>query len=192
MKRLSLLALLSAAGLLWWHWPKLALLLPLRGPATAIVVLADDPRRTEAALDLWQQLPEQAFWILGSDSLQRASQQQLLSRGLDPSSPRLGVLLQGDDTVGQLTSLSGRLPQSIGRVMLITDQSHRDRALAIALQALGTQGIHVQAPPARQLPPASPPEDPLRLHRDVLRVQLWRICGWDGRELGLWLRRHIF
>ena len=189
MNRLSWLALLSATGLLWWHWPQLAPLLPLRGPATAIVVLADDPRRTDAALDLWQQQPEQTLWILGSASLQRASQMQILRRGLDPSSPQLAALLDGIDTVGQLTSLSGRLPQSIGRVMLITDQAHRDRALAIALQALGAQGIQVQAPPARQLPPASPPEDPLRLHRDVLRVRLWRICGWDGRELGLWLRR---
>ena len=54
-----------------------------------------------------------------------------------------------------------------------------------------SRAIQVQAPPARQLPPASPPEDPLRLDRDVLRVQLWRLSGWDGRELGLWLRRRF-
>ena len=189
MNRLSWLALLSATGLLWWHWPQLAPLLPLRGPATAIVVLADDPRRTDAALDLWQQQPEQTLWILGSASLQRASQMQILRRGLDPSSPQLAALLDGHDTVGQLTALSSRLPQAVGRVMLITDQAHRDRALAIARHALGAQGIQVQAPSSWRLPPASPPEDPLRLDRDVLRVQLWRISGWDGRELGLWLRR---
>lgn len=191
MSRLPWLALLSAAGLFWWHWPQLAPLLPLRGPATALVVLADDPRRTEAALDLWQQQPDQAFWILGSASLQLASRQQLRRRGLDSSSPRLAALLDGHDTVGQLTALSGRLPQAVGRVMLITDQAHRDRALAIARQALGAQGIQVQAPPSWRLPPASPPEDPLRLHRDVLRVQLWRISGWDGRELGLRLSRRF-
>lgn len=191
MNRLSWSALLSATGLLWWQWPQLAPLLPLRGSATAIVVLADNPRRTDAALDLWQQQPEQTLWILGSALLQRASQQQLLRRGLDPSSSWLVALLDGDDTVSQLTSLSGRLPQSIGRVTLITDQAHRDRALAIARQSLGSRAIQVQAPPARQLPFASPPEDPLRLHRDVLRVQLWRISGWDGRELGLWLRRRF-
>ena len=99
------------------------------------------------------------------------------------------ALLDGHDTVGQLTALSIRLPQAVGRVMLITDQAHRDRALAIARQALGAQGIQVQAPSSWRLPPASPPEDPLRLDRDVLRLQLWRISGWDGRELGLWLRR---
>lgn len=129
------------------------------------------------------------LWILVSASLQRTTLPQLLRRGLDPSSPRLGVSLQGDDMVGQLTSLSGRLPQSFGCVTLIADQALRARALAIARQSLGTQAIQVEAPPARQLPSASPPEDPLRLHRDVLRVQLWTISGWDGRELGLWLRR---
>ena len=101
----------------------------------------------------------------------------------------MATLLDGHDTVGQLTALSSLLPQAVGRVMLITDQAHRERALAIACQALGAQQIQVQATSSWRLPPASPPEDPLRLHRDVLRVQLWRISGWDGRELGLWLRR---
>lgn len=165
--------------------------MPLRGRSTAIVVLADDPRRTEVALDLWQQQPEQALWILGTASIQLASRQQLLRRGLDPSSPLLGAMLAGDDTVGQLTALTNRLPQSIGRVTLITDQAHRDRALAIARQALGSKGIAVSSPPPLDLPPAFPSEDPLRLHRDVLRVQLWRISGWDGREFGLWLRRRF-
>jgi hypothetical protein len=183
--------LLLAAGCLWWHWPKFAPALPLRGHSTAIVVLAEDPRRTEAALDLWQQQPQQALWILGSASLQLASRQQVNRRGLDPASPQLGALLAGDDTVGQLTALTSRLPQPIGRVTLITDQAHRDRALAIARHALGAQGIAVRSPPPQELPPASPSEDPLRLRRDVLRVQLWRISGWDGRALGLWLRRRF-
>ena len=110
MNRLSWLALLSATGLLWWHWPQLAPLLPLRGPATAIVVLADDPRRTDAALDLWQQQPEQTLWILDSATLQLASRQQLRRRGLDPSISHLAPLLDGHDTVGQLTALSSCLP----------------------------------------------------------------------------------
>ena len=189
MSRLTWLALLLGAGVLWWNWPRLAPALPLRGRSTAIVVLADDPRRTEVALDLWQQQPEQPLWILGSPSLQLASRQQLDRRGFDPSNPQLGALLAGDDTVGQLTALSQRLPQPIGRVNLITDQAHRDRALAIARHALGGLGIQVASPLAEQLPPAFPPEDPLRLQRDVLRVQLWRATGWDGRQLGLWFRR---
>ena len=113
----------------------------------------------------------QTLWILGGTSLQMASRQQLRRwGGLDPSSPRLAALLDGHDTVGQLTAFSSRLPQAVGRVMLITDQAHRDRALAIARQSLSSREIQVQAPPAWQLPPASPPEDPLRLDRYVLRV----------------------
>ena len=49
------------------HWAALVVLvpfaplLPLRGIAAAILVLADDPRRTDAALDLWQQQPKQTL-----------------------------------------------------------------------------------------------------------------------------------
>jgi uncharacterized SAM-binding protein YcdF (DUF218 family) len=181
MNRLAWLLVVVGGCSLWWHWPQLAPALPLRGRSTAIVVLADDPRRTEAALDLWQQQPLQALWILGSVPLQRASRQQLQRRGLDPSSPQLAALLEGDDTVGQLTVLSDRLPLAIGRVTLITDQAHRDRALAIARHALGARGIRVESPAPTQLPASSQPEHSLRRHRDVLRVQFWRATGWNGR-----------
>ena len=87
--------------------------------------------------------------------------------------------------VGQFIALGIRLPQLVGRVMLITDQAHRDRALAIARLALACQGLQVQAPPPWRLRPVFTPDDLLRLHCDVLRVQLWRISGWDGREQGL-------
>ena len=187
MSRLSWLALAIGTVVGWWHWPQLAPLLPLRGAATAIVVLADDPRRTDLALDLWQRQPSRVLWILGNASLQQASRKQLRRRGLDSSHPLVSFLLEGDDTVGQLTALSGRLPNTIGSITLITDQAHRDRALAIAHLALGAKGIEVHAPPAAQLPPASPQEDPIRRVRDQLRVQLWRASGWDGRQLGLWL-----
>ena len=187
MSRFGQLALVLAGASLWWQWPKLAPALPLRGRSSAIVVLADDPRRTEAALDLWLRQPQQQLWILGSVPLQLASLEQLRRRGIDLHSPALVAMLEGDDTVGQLTALSGRLPQAIGRVTLVTDQAHRDRALAIARHALGAQGIQVTSPPAEHLPPVPLPEDPRRRDRDQLRVQLWRATGWDGRELGLWL-----
>lgn len=187
MSRFGWLALILAGASVWWHWSKLAPALPLRGRASAIVVLADDPRRTEVALDLWQRQPHQQLWILASVPLQLASAEQLRRRRIDPSSPQLIAMVEGDDTVGQLTVLSGRLPQAIGRVTLVTDQAHRDRALAIAREALGARGIQVMSPPASQLPPVPLPEDPRRRDRDLLRVQLWRATGWDGRELGLWL-----
>lgn len=186
MSRFGCLALVLAGASLWWQWPKLAPALPLRGRSSAIVVLADDPRRTETALNLWQrQQQQQQLWILGSVPLQLASMEQLRRRSIDLDSPELVAMLEGDDTVGQLTALSGRLPQAIGRVTLVTDQAHRARALAIARHALGAQGIQVTSPPAEQLPPVPLPEDPRRRDRDQLRVQLWRATGWDGRELGL-------
>jgi hypothetical protein len=179
-RRAWLLLILGVCSL-WWHWPQIAVVLPLRGRSTAIVVLADDPRRTEAALDFWQQQPQQSLCILGSLSLQMASREQLERRGLDPNTLKLDALLEGADTVGQLTALSNRLPHAIGRVTMITDQAHRDRALAIARHALGAQGIRVESPASTQLPTSSHPEHSLRRYRDVLRVQLWRATGWDGR-----------
>ena len=165
-------------------------MLPLRGGALAVVVFADDPRRTEAALDLWQKPSQQTLWILGSSPLQLATQRQLQRRGLNNNHPRLMALLDGEDTVGQATALATRLPNEVGRVLLVTDQAHRNRALAVSRYALGTYGIEVSAPPIHQLPTALSQEKTLRLYRDVLRVHLWRLCGWDGRAVGLWLRQY--
>lgn len=103
--------------------------------------------------------------------------------------PRLGTLLQGEDTVGQLTLLSERLPREVRHVTLVTDRSHSRRSLLIARLALGGRGIHVQVPPDTVLPARLPPENPLRRWRDGLRVQLWRAIGWDGRSLGIWVQQ---
>lgn len=176
--------------LLWWWWPQLA---PwLAGSCTpahrVIAVLADDPRRTVLALDLWERQPSSVLWVLGGSALQQASLQLLNRRGLIPSPDRYRMFEVGNDTVGQLTALSRALPSSSCAVLLVTDRSHRDRALAVARQALGERGLQVETPPPALLPPGRPPEAPHRLLRDVLRVQLWRATGWDGRSLGLWLR----
>ena len=69
-------------------------------------------------------------------------------------------------------------------MLIVMRPGHRPRYL-------GSQAIQVQAPPALQVPSGSPPEDPLRLHYDVLGVQLWRIIGWSGLERGFWLRRRF-
>ena len=179
--------------LLWWFWPQLAPALSSRivDPGS-IAVLADDPRRTELALDLWQLQPQTTLWVLGGPPLQRATLHQLRRRGLQPSPDRYRTLLAGDDTVGQLTALSSVLPAGERRLLLITDSAHRDRALAIARQALGGRGVEVDAPAKALLPPVAQEETPRRRLRDVLRVQLWRATGWDGRAFGLWLRRDRF
>lgn len=151
----------------------------------AIAVLADDPRRTELALDLWQQRPMATLWVLGGRSLQQASLLQLQRRGLSPEPNRYRVLLEGDDTVGQLTALSRVFPTSQRQLLLITDSAHRDRALAVARQALGGRGVRVNAPAKALLPAVDQEETVRRRLRDLLRVQLWRATGWDGRSLGL-------
>lgn len=182
------LPLLLLAGL-WWWTPRLLPLLPTSAQGRAIVVLADDPLRTEAALDLWERQPASQLWILGGAYLLLASWDQLDQRGIAIQNPRLATFMQGDDTVGQLTQLSARLPRDVRHVTLVTDRSHSQRALLIARLAMGARGIRVQVPPAADLPTRLPPENPLRRWRDGLRVQLWRATGWDGRSLAIWLQR---
>lgn len=174
---------------LWWWAPRLAPLLPASAKRRAIVVLADDPLRTEVALDLWEREPHSQFWILGGPYLLLASWDQLDQRRIAVEDPRLGTLMQGEDTVGQLTLLSERLPREVRHVTLVTDRSHSRRSLLIARLALGGRGIHVQVPPDTVLPARLPPENPLRRWRDGLRVQLWRAIGWDGRSLGIWVQQ---
>lgn len=186
-------AVLPLGLLLWWFWPQLAPGLPKRkASAGAIAVLAEDPRRTALALDLWQRRPQATLWVLGHASLQRATLRQLDRRGLRPDPDRYRVLLEGDDTVGQLTALSRVFPSSEHQLLLITDSAHRDRALTIARQALGGRGVRVDAPPRALLPQVAQEETLRRRLRDLLRVQLWRATGWDGRALGLWLRAARF
>ena len=161
-----------------------------KASAGAIVVLEDDPRRTELALDLWQQRQLDTLWVLlGGCSLQRATLHQLKRRGLSPESDRYRVFLEGDDTVGQLTGLSNVFPAREHQLLLITDSAHRDRALAIARQVMGGRGVREDTPSTSLLPPGAQEESLLRRHRDLLRVQLRRATGWDGRSLGLWLRK---
>jgi hypothetical protein len=163
-------------------------LLPPTASPGAIAVLADDPRRTELALDFWQQRPGATLWVLGSAPLQLATRRQLQRRGLSFDADRYRTLLDGDDTVGQLTALSRVFPPGERQLLLITDSAHRDRALTIARQAIGGRGVRVDTPPKALLPPPDQRESLRRLLRDFLRVQLWRATGWDGRALGLWLR----
>jgi hypothetical protein len=151
-------------------------------------VFADDPRRTEVALDLWQRETRNSLWVLGNSPLQQASLRQLARRGLRPHPDRYHMLQEGDDTVGQLTALSRVLPSRVCAVLLITDSAHTNRALAIARHALGGRGVQVEAPAPALLPQVDQQETPRRRLRDVLRVQLWRATGWDGRSFGLWLR----
>lgn len=76
-------------------------LLPRRRASVGtIVVLTDDPRRTELGHDLCQKLPLDTLWVLGGCSLQLAKLRQLQRLGLSPQSDHYCVLLGGSDTVG--------------------------------------------------------------------------------------------
>jgi hypothetical protein len=157
------------------------------------VVLAEDPRRTEAALDRW--LPMTQAWLVVHTGPpgQQASQAQLTARAPSPQAlSRVKRLTCGRDTLGQITCLAVALRRwrqtpggpVIGSVILVTGQEHLSRALAIAQIVLGGQGLTVTGFPADT---QGVPEDPLRIHRDRLRAQLWRATGWDGRPPLIWL-----
>ncbi|MCT0219817.1 hypothetical protein KQ304_12590 [Synechococcus sp. CS-1329] len=182
----SLLGIAAGALLLWWCWPTLAPRLRPRSGSLAVVVLAEDPRRTEAALEIWPRIP--AAWLVphAGPSLQRAVQAQLQARPLPPSlRERVKPLTCGLDTLGQLTCLAEALRRwrrsangpAIGSVLLVTGEEHLPRAMAIARLVLGAEGLPVTGWPART---KAAPEDPLRTQRDRLRAQLWRATGWDG------------
>lgn len=151
-----------------------------------MVVLAEDPRRTEAALDRWLSMADARLVVHTGPPGQKASQAQLMARAPSPQAlNRVQWLTCGLDTVGQFTCLAEALrrwrrsPQgpAIGSVLLVTGEEHLPRALAIARIVLGAQGLPVTGWPART---QAAPEDALRTHRDRLRAQLWRATGWDG------------
>jgi hypothetical protein len=89
-------------------------------------------------------------------------------------------LLQGYDTVTQITALSGFLERRQSpppqRVWIATDPGHTPRATALARLALGSMSITV-------LPSDPPPPGPQelgKLLRDLLRLSLWRVTGTTG------------
>jgi len=180
----ALVALAAVAASGWLAWPWLApTLWPAAGGA-AIVVLSEDPRRTTAALDLWQQDPTRQLVIQGFPYLQGIARRQIAARQPGPAAlARVTTLTCGVDTVGQLTCLadwirsqSGSVP--LGQVTVVTDQPHLPRARTIAEIVLGAKGIRVEG---LGVPIDAPAENPLRRLRDQLRSQFWRATGWDGR-----------
>ena len=97
-----------------------------------------------------------------------------------PSPRPMPELLEGYDTVTQITALSGWLqrrqtPQP-QRVWIATDPGHSARATALAHLALGSSGITVL--PADPPPPG--PQERRKLWRDLLRLSLWRATGSNG------------
>lgn len=172
-----------AAGA-WLIWPWLAPWLKPAAGGSAIVVLAEDPRRTTAALDLWQQHPSRQLVIQGFPYLQGIAHRQLAARRPGPAAlARVTSLTCGVDTVGQITCLADWIrshsrTMPIDQVTLVTDQPHLPRALAIAETVLGSRGLRVEGV---GVPIDEPAEHPLRRLRDQLRAQLWRATGWDGR-----------
>jgi hypothetical protein len=152
-----------------------------------VVVLAEDPRRTEAALDYWLQLPKAWLVVQTGPPGQQASRLQLAERR--PSAQALARVRSiscGLDTLSQLTCLAEAMRRwrrsasgpAIGSVTLVTGEEHLPRALAIGRIVLGSEGIAVTGLAART---DNAPEDPLRSYRDRLRAQLWRATGWDRR-----------
>lgn len=181
----GLAGVVCAALLGWWVWPWFR---PRWFPAqgdTVIAVLAEDPLRTEHALDLWQIDAGAELWILGAPSLQRASMEQLAARPLlADRSAAVVSLTEGSDTVDQITALARHLERrparrGVGLLVLVSDPAHLPRAATIARLVFGARGVEV-LPSASGGRPHHRPEHPWRTVRDVLRAQLWRATGRHG------------
>ena len=177
-------ALVALGGLaLWCQWPWMRpALLPACGD-DAIAVLAEDPVRLEHALDLWVERPGTWLVILAGPGLQEAARRQLQARRPSPGAlQRVVTILDGLDTVGQMIALQAwtRL-QPVRKLTLVTGEEHLPRARALAAIPLGAEGIAVSGSAART---GGFREDPMRRWRDVMRLQLWRASGWDGRTGG--------
>ena len=177
------LALISAA---WLIWPSIRPGLSPKGragvvPHRVISVFVEDPQRVIAAVALWRRTPGATLVLQGRPGDQQVSRAYLEQRGLWPRpDPRLVVLTQGCDTVGQITALSlwlRRYPRP-GQLTLVTSPAHLPRSLAIARIVVGSEGWRIQGLAART--GDNRPEQPWRRQRDQLRSQLWRLTGWNG------------
>ena len=170
----------------WVIWPWIALHSP-QEPGSGghrvsdlIVVLDGGAARLEQAERYRQQvLRDQP---LAGPPLQPEQLLIRCPRALPPAQP-MPELLEGYDTVTQITALAGwlqrrqaPLPQ---RVWIATDPSHSARATALARLALGSRGITVL--PADPPPPG--PQERRKLWRDLLRLSLWRATGSTGEAL---------
>lgn len=184
---------LSAALLAWLAWP-LTALQGLQGldrdlNRDLIVVLDGGSARLQQAerfrQPVLQEQPPQGL---------RLEPQQLLIRcprtpPPPPSStrPPMLQLLEGYDTVTQITALSGWLQRRQApvpqRVWIATDPGHTARAVTLARIGLAGRGIQIHPDP----PPTPGPSEHRKLLRDALRITLWRATG----STGAWLAPQI-
>lgn len=162
----------------WLVWP---LLRPRLWPAPGgpLVVVLDGYHRLEGGRRLQLQRQAPLLLIACPSTLRYAT----TSATLSPSHRPPQLLLQGFDTVTQMTALARWLstaPWPVAEVLLVSDREHLPRAGYVAQLALGAQGIRVTPFAA---PPAPPEllhrmrEGPLKSARDVLRITAWRTSG---------------
>ena len=172
--------------------------MPVRLEASAVVLLA---AVLLSAVLVWASgWPTDLFVVLDGtptrlEQAERYRQQQLQEperllircpRSASPPQP-MPQLLQGYDTVTQITALSGwlqrRPARAPRRIWIATDPGHTGRAVALARNALAGRGIQIQPDP----PPPPGPIEHRKLLRDALRLALWPSTG----STGAWLAPQI-
>ncbi len=174
--------LVAILGWAFWSWiPFHGVQVPKGDRISDLIVVLD------GGSVRWEQAERYRQKVLQEQPFQgRRQQPQLLlircPRTLPPpqSTPEL---LEGYDTVTQITALSGWLqrrqippPQ---RLWIATDPGHTARASLLARIALGGKGIQIQPDP----PPTPSPIERSKLIRDALRVTLRRLSGSTGAWL---------
>jgi uncharacterized SAM-binding protein YcdF (DUF218 family) len=152
----------------------------------AILILGGDPKREEEAAELAKYYANLKIWVSSGPDAAK-SREIFRSAGIAPH--RLYIDNRATDTVTNFTTIVGDLKAlNIHHVYLITSDFHMDRAKAIAILVLGSQGITftpVTTPSNRSK------EQRRRIWRDVGRSLIWIYTGWSGekpkRKLGGYL-----
>ena len=193
-RRIVAMAVITTMVGLWWWWPWLRP--PVQapfgstadastpdGPPNVITTFVEDPQRTIAAIDLWQQQPGSILVMQGRPSSQIESKTYLQQQGKWPlEANKIVTLTEGCDTMGQIASLYNWLKTFTepGNLTVVTSPAHLGRTLTISKIVFESHGWYVQGVPVST--GDNRPESPLRELRDQLRAQIFRATGLELRS----------
>lgn len=144
----------------------------------AILTLGGRPAREAFTAQFARLHPELKVWV--SSGLPPQDSRPLFRRE-GVTDDRVNLDYRALDTVTNFTTLVKDLEQqNIRHIYLITSDYHIVRAQAIATIVLGSHGITFTAV---AVPSTKPPEDNLRIARDIARSLVWLATGLTGANL---------
>lgn len=144
----------------------------------AILTLGGRAAREAFTADFARLHPELKIWV-SSGLLPQNARPLFRRKGI--ADDRVNLDYRALDTVTNFTTLVKDLErQNIHHIYLITSDYHMPRARAIATIVLGSHGITFTP---IVVPSTHPPEDPIRITRDVARSLIWLTTGYTGADL---------